>query len=317
MGWKYTIDPSKDPREMDWFIEEEPGHPIHQAAIYSLDGDTLKINCAAAGKPRPTNFESRKGDFCSVWFLKRVVAQAVPAQDDARGLVEKAIRAHGGETNVAKLKSARIKVEGEGEFAAGQPPVPLVVEDVWQMPDRYKTITHLTLQGKQVTQTISINATEGWAELDGRTQPLPPVGLKEFKEQKWAEDFDRLLPLRDKSLKLTRIADSKIEHYPVAGIKVEAEGHREVRLYFDSESGLLVKREQEILGDAGKLVVQSVVFSGFEDKGGVKHWTKVAAYRDGVRFITASLRELEIDRKNDAKEFAKPDDQHEAPRTGN
>jgi uncharacterized protein (TIGR03067 family) len=72
MGWKYSIDPSKDPKEMDWVVEEDPGHPIRQLAIYSLDGDTLRIRSTAAGKPRPTKFESRKGDFGGVWVLKRV-----------------------------------------------------------------------------------------------------------------------------------------------------------------------------------------------------------------------------------------------------
>jgi uncharacterized protein (TIGR03067 family) len=72
MGWKYTIEPSKKPKQMDWFVEEQPGHPIHQTAIYSLDGDTLKICSTAAGKSRPTRFESKKGDFGGLWVLKRV-----------------------------------------------------------------------------------------------------------------------------------------------------------------------------------------------------------------------------------------------------
>jgi uncharacterized protein (TIGR03067 family) len=72
MGWKYTIDPSKDPRQMDWFTEIDPGRPIHQPGIYSLDGDTLKICSTAAGKPRPTRFESKRGDFGGLWVLKRV-----------------------------------------------------------------------------------------------------------------------------------------------------------------------------------------------------------------------------------------------------
>ena len=76
MGWKYTIDPSKDPKEMDWVVEIDPGHPIRQLAIYSLDGDTLKICSTAQGKPRPTKFESKKGDFGALWVLKRVGAPA-------------------------------------------------------------------------------------------------------------------------------------------------------------------------------------------------------------------------------------------------
>jgi len=233
-------------------------------------------------------------------------APAALAQADAKELVEKAIRAHGGEAAVAKLKSVRITVEGEGEFAPGQPPVPIVVEDVWEMPDRYKTTSRLTLQGQKITQTLCINGGEGWAAVNGQVQPLPPEGLKEMKEQKWSEDFDRLLPLRDKSLKLTRIANSNVEDHPAAGIRIEADGHREVRLYFDKKSGLLVKREQEVMGEAGKPVVQSVVFSDFANKGGVRHWTKIAAYRDGKWFISCTLKEIHIGVKLDSSEFTPP-----------
>lgn len=236
-----------------------------------------------------------------------IAAPAALAQADPKELVEKAIRAHGGETAIAKLSAVRIKVEGEGEFVPGQPPVPVILEDAWQMPDRYKTTSRLTLQGQKVTQTLCINGNEGWAEVNGQAQPLPPDGLKEMKEQKWAEDFDRLLPLRNKSLKLTRIADAKVEDHPAAGIRVEAEGHREVRLYFDSKSGLLVKREQEVMGEAGKPVVQSVVFSDFADKDGTKHWTRIAAYRDGKRFISARLKELQTGVKFDPTEFVRPE----------
>ena len=76
-GWKYTIDPSKDPKQMDWLIEETPGQTILNPAIYSLDGDMLKIASAAQGKPRPTTFQSKKGDFGGVWILKRVAPAAI------------------------------------------------------------------------------------------------------------------------------------------------------------------------------------------------------------------------------------------------
>jgi len=246
------------------------------------------------------------------WVCVLAVFAFAPVQNafgDAREVIEAAIVAHGGEAAVAKLKSVRIKVEGEAEFVAGQPAVPIILEDVWRMPDRYKTTSHVTLQGQEVTQTLCINGKEGWAEMNGQVQPLPADALKELKEQKWAEDFDRLLPLRDKSLKLMRLKDAKVDDRPAACIKVEAEGHREVRLYFDQETHLLVKREQDVVGDDGKAVLQSVLFSDFADKRGVKHWTKIRAYRDGKRFITATLKELETDRPASAGEFEAVADQ--------
>ena len=80
----------------------------------------------------------------------------------------------------------------------------------------------------------------------------------------------------------------------------------DVRLYFDKESGLLAKREHEVLGDDGKPTLQAVVFSEFADKEGVKHWTRITAYRDGKRFVSGALKELTIGLKLDPKEFARP-----------
>lgn len=71
-GWKYKIDPSKDPREMEWLPEEDPGHPIEQPGIYELKGDRLRIHMAAAGTPRPKNFDEKKGEPGGVWVLERL-----------------------------------------------------------------------------------------------------------------------------------------------------------------------------------------------------------------------------------------------------
>ena len=72
-GFKYTIDPSKAPKQMDWIIELDPARPIKQLAIYSIDDEVLKICSAGAGKPRPTEFESKKGDFRELWVLRRML----------------------------------------------------------------------------------------------------------------------------------------------------------------------------------------------------------------------------------------------------
>jgi uncharacterized protein (TIGR03067 family) len=71
-AFKYTIDPGKSPRQMDWIIEIDPASPIRQMAIYSLENDTLKICSESAGRPRPGEFESRKGDTRTLWILKRM-----------------------------------------------------------------------------------------------------------------------------------------------------------------------------------------------------------------------------------------------------
>jgi uncharacterized protein (TIGR03067 family) len=66
---KYKLDPTQQPKAMDTSHEIDPGKPIVQFAIYSLDGDELKLCLAGAGQPRPSKFDSKGG---IVWVLKRV-----------------------------------------------------------------------------------------------------------------------------------------------------------------------------------------------------------------------------------------------------
>jgi uncharacterized protein (TIGR03067 family) len=65
------IDPDKKPRTMD--ITYSEGDPKGQTsrAIYELDGDTLRMCCAAFGKARPTEFASKPGSGISLMTYKR------------------------------------------------------------------------------------------------------------------------------------------------------------------------------------------------------------------------------------------------------
>jgi uncharacterized protein (TIGR03067 family) len=72
LGLSYTLDPTQQPRAIDTSHELEPGKPFIDLGVYSLDGDTLKLCLAAAGKPRPTTLESKAGDSSNSFVLKRV-----------------------------------------------------------------------------------------------------------------------------------------------------------------------------------------------------------------------------------------------------
>ena len=77
LGQTYTLDATKEPKQMDLFAEIDPGRPIRQPGIYVLDGDKLTIAHAAQGKPRPKTFESKRGDFGGVWVLRRKAEKRV------------------------------------------------------------------------------------------------------------------------------------------------------------------------------------------------------------------------------------------------
>jgi hypothetical protein len=243
------------------------------------------------------------------WLLCGLLVStpAALAQDWARAIVQKAIQAQGGEAQVAKLRTMRIKVEGTTNLVPGQPNLPFTVQDTWQMPDRYKTESSLRLMGQKITQTQVIDGDKGWLRADGQVQDMPKDALAEMKEQKYAEDLDRLGFLNDKGITLSVLAAMKIGGKPAVGVLVKSKGHRDVKLYFDKASGLLVKREQRVLDpSSGKEVRQEVVFSDYQEKDGLKHYRKVVALRDRKKVIDATVTEMEFFEMLDGKVFAKP-----------
>jgi uncharacterized protein (TIGR03067 family) len=66
---KFTIDPTKKPRAIDYAMTEGPTKGKTHLGIYELDGDTVKFCFAAPGKDRPTEFTAKEGSqrTLSVW----------------------------------------------------------------------------------------------------------------------------------------------------------------------------------------------------------------------------------------------------------
>jgi uncharacterized protein (TIGR03067 family) len=71
-GMKYTLDPPTNPKQIDFVVELNPGNPIRQPGIYELTGNRLRIHSAAAGTPRPKDFQPVRGETGGVMVLERV-----------------------------------------------------------------------------------------------------------------------------------------------------------------------------------------------------------------------------------------------------
>ena len=67
----YAIDRSVKPNTMDYVLTHGAGSGKRQFGIFELTGDSFIVSFAAVGKPRPTDFSSKKGDGRTVTTWKR------------------------------------------------------------------------------------------------------------------------------------------------------------------------------------------------------------------------------------------------------
>jgi hypothetical protein len=117
-----------------------------------------------------------------------------------------------------------------------------------------------------------------------------------------------LLPLSDKAFRLKPLGKSTVNDQPALGVLVSRDGHRDVKLYFDAKSGLLVKSEFNVMAmeEGGKEVTQEVLYDGHEETDGLRSPTKITVIRDGKKFVEATIKDLKSSEKLDDEVFAKP-----------
>jgi len=80
MKAKITIDPSKNPKTIDYEVIGGPNKGKRQLGIYELDGEKFKSCFGAPGDERPMDFTSKSGDrrTSSVWKREKEAAPKRP-----------------------------------------------------------------------------------------------------------------------------------------------------------------------------------------------------------------------------------------------
>jgi hypothetical protein len=228
------------------------------------------------------------------------------AQEEARAVLDKAIKAHGGEDKLAKLNVTRTKAKGTVNIQ-GQD-VDFTSDSAVQMPNKERNDLQLDIAGQKVTLLQIFNGEEGWLSLPGgQIREITGDQLGEMKNSAYANWLESLLPLtKEKEFTLTPLPEVKVKDKAAVGIKIQAKDRPDIKLYFDRESGLLVKSERDSKDETGNVLRLESTYSDFKKVDGVVQPMKILANRDGKKFMEIEITELKFPEKLDSKLFAKP-----------
>lgn len=232
-------------------------------------------------------------------------AGIAPAQDDARVIIERAIKAHGGAEALARNRAEKVKFKGSLILRGHA--VPFIDETTVQLPAQYKHVLETNDGTTKTTILQIINGDKVYVTVNSQPLKLDAAALSEMRAGMELQRAQRLLPLlEDKTYQLAVLDEIRVNDRPAVGVRVTGRGRRELRLYFDRELALLVRAEFLLDDGKGKQVRQHYFFGDFKEIAGTKRFTKVKAYRDGKQIMEAELLDAKAFDKIDDTEFAKP-----------
>jgi hypothetical protein len=176
-----------------------------------------------------------------------------------------------------------------------------------QEPGKIRQVINATVMGTDFEQLVVINGDKGWARVQGTTSDLGKVALEAAKEEFYAGRVAELTGLKDKGYKLAALAEKKVGDRPVVGISVAHEGHKDIFLYFDKETGMLVMSERQAVdGNSGQEYKQEERYGNYKVVDGVKRPHKLDILRDGEKFVEAEVTEYKMLEKLDDSTFERP-----------
>ncbi|HKB01215.1 MAG TPA: hypothetical protein VKD90_03300, partial [Gemmataceae bacterium] len=180
------------------------------------------------------------------------------------------------------------------------------------LPDRLRMTINLEVMGMKISvvQVANGDKVKRTVKVGDTVVPAEDDGKDEIRFGVIGRQVQMLTPLLDATKFSVKGADDADVNGKKAAVVVVTPKaiDREIKLYFDKESGLLVKAGHKGRGpgDGGAPVevYQESYFSDFKKVNGVQVPTKVVLNHDGKKFMTATTSDHELLDKLDEKEFA-------------
>ncbi len=207
-------------------------------------------------------------------------------------LIEKYVRASGGSTAIDKITTRVMK--GKIEFAGMSYPIDIYSKE----PDERISFMHMQ-EGDSVT---AFNGHEGWMSMTGR--PLHEIRGGELEEAAIDADLHLATHLKQMFSGMEARGTEKVNDQPAYLLVGEREGKPPILLYFDQQSGLLLRMLRFTETALGRLPTQ-IDYADYRESDGVKIPYRWTLARPNGEF-TVQISELQQNVAIDDAKFVRP-----------
>lgn len=221
----------------------------------------------------------------------------VAAQDPSKAVVEKAIKATGGEETLKKFPAGSSQMKGK--MILNGTDVPFTGSMVFSVPGKVRMELNAEFGGRKVSLVQVVDGAKVKQVEDGKpTENISEAAKLELQQAALLQEISLLYPLLDATKYTIKEGKGTILTNAVV---VEAKGLKTVTLYFDKNTGLLSKMSREGLSPVGARVVEETAYEDYKDAGGVKIPMKTQVMHDGKLFLDFIVTEYKPLAKTDEK----------------
>jgi hypothetical protein len=225
---------------------------------------------------------------------------------DAKSVLDKALKAMGGEKKLAEAKAVHWK--GKGTLTFNGEDHPFTSETTLSGLDHLRASFEANIMGNEIKATTVVAGDKGWRVFADQKMELDEEGLRNEKRQMYLQLIPAtLVPLRQKEFKVELVGMEKVGDKPATVLKVTGPDKKDFTLYFDQETGLPVKQVAKVIGFMGEEFTQETTYDGYKDFDGIKKATKIDSKRDGEKFISYEITDFQVLKNVDASTFKEPD----------
>jgi len=241
-------------------------------------------------------------------LLLGFVAGVRGADTEAKAIIAKAIKAHGGAETLLKYQAAQAKSKGKLKLP-GLGEVEITQEVSIMQPDKFKEVIEFEVMNQKVRVETVVNGDKASIEANGKAVPLTDDIKKTLKEAQYTIKAARMAALgKEKGYDFESLGEIKVEGKPALGVRITSKGHKDINMYFNKETGLLAKMEYRSSDPmTGKEFTEERIIMAYGEKGkeGIPVAKKVVVKRDGELFLEAEVVEYKLLEKIDDSEFTK------------
>jgi len=223
------------------------------------------------------------------------------ADDDAKSVVDKAIKALGGEDKLSKVEAFSVKAKGT-----------VVING-----DENDSTVEVTLKGldhvrrefgtDQFHAVVVLDGDKGWRKFGENSSEIEGDGVAIEKRFIYLQFIPvTVVHLNSKGFKYESAGEEKVGDKPATVLKVTCPDGKDFTIAFDKETGVPVKVVAKVIGFQGQEYTSETTYGDYKDFGGIKKATKVQVKRDGEKFQDMTVTDFKVLEKVGPDVFSEP-----------